>query len=111
MFSWFLKVLEFCDWQHFRTLVVTPCGRLGTVHPILGCGFIAWSVLIDDLFFRFLLQVVGVIVEKIKIGTTVLTTDPNSYDFICQQLARLLLYITHMFQSGENQNIFASSIF
>ena len=54
---------------------------------------------------RFLLQVVGVVGQEVRFRCTDLTSSSAEYAFLCQELAHLLLYITHMFQSGESLRI------
>ena len=45
---------------------------------------------------RFLINIVGKTVSMI----ICLSLESKSCDFLCQQLSHLLMYITHMFQSG-----------
>ena len=49
---------------------------------------------------RFLLQVIGLVAVEINDRSVGLTTSWDSYAMMCQELAHLLLYVTHMFQSG-----------
>jgi len=57
------------------------------------------------VFARFLLQVVQLIVTELS-GRSFhwlsATSASESCDFLCQELSHLLLYITHMFQSGTS---------
>jgi hypothetical protein len=53
----------------------------------------------DGGLCRYLLQVVGVVVSEIRYQASSLTAA--DYSFLCQEMAHLLLYITHMLQSGE----------
>lgn len=55
----------------------------------------------EETLARFLLQVVGIVSHDICRRTGIpSSTQPEDFQFLCQQLSQLLLYITHMFQSG-----------
>ncbi|WAR21216.1 HD-like protein [Mya arenaria] len=60
----------------------------------------------EEIMARFFLQMIGCCVSKInqsEVGT-------RSCDFLCQQLSHLLMYITHMFQSGSFRRVATASI-
>ena len=46
------------------------------------------------------------VATDIRARTVNLTIQPNSYNFLCQQMAHLLLYVMHMFQSGKMISFF-----
>ena len=49
-----------------------------------------------------MLQIVGVAAAEInQQSCSLLYTNSSALHFLCQELAHLLLYVTHMFQSGE----------
>uniref|UniRef100_T1IW53 Huntingtin n=1 Tax=Strigamia maritima TaxID=126957 RepID=T1IW53_STRMM len=54
----------------------------------------------EEIIARFLLQVIGMISNEIYRLCTTPTIEPTAYYFLSQQLAHLLLYMMHMFQSG-----------
>lgn len=62
---------------------------------------------LDDLKFffrvmiRFLLQVVGIVVSEIQTLSFIPAVNTTETHFLCEQLAHLLLYMSHMFQSGD----------
>ena len=60
-----------------------------------------WDVCVYD---RFLMQVIQLIVTELSgrrsFHSLSSTSPAESCDFLCQELSHLLLYVTHMFQSG-----------
>lgn len=56
----------------------------------------------EETIARFLFQVAGLVADTIsqKATNLVLLQGGQNIQFLCQQLAHLLLFITHMFQSG-----------
>ncbi|CAH1783183.1 unnamed protein product [Owenia fusiformis] len=53
----------------------------------------------EETLARFLLQVIGLVASGIN-DSSLCSHHPEPTSFLCQQLAHLLLYTTHMFQSG-----------
>jgi len=49
---------------------------------------------------RFLMQVIQLIVTELSRRSFHWLSTAESHDFLCQELSHLLLYVTHMFQSG-----------
>lgn len=55
-------------------------------------------------FVRYILQVVGSISGVIRDKCCSLSAGRKDCVAVCQGLAHLLLYLTHMFQSGNTSN-------
>lgn len=51
--------------------------------------------------FRFLFQVLGVVIESLCNQIYMHTLQFADNKFLCQQVSHLLLYLTYMFQSGK----------
>ncbi|KAL5022595.1 hypothetical protein ScPMuIL_001750 [Solemya velum] len=64
----------------------------------------------DDVLAWFLLQIVGTVSATICSYSTGIDASIGSCDFLPQQLAHLLLYITHMFQSGLFRKVATSAM-
>lgn len=64
----------------------------------------------DSVFARFLFQVVGVLAESINNVVYSSTLCCDDIAFLCQQMAHLLLYLMHMFQSGTFRRIATSAM-
>uniref|UniRef100_A0A061QFU3 Putative huntingtin n=1 Tax=Cupiennius salei TaxID=6928 RepID=A0A061QFU3_CUPSA len=64
----------------------------------------------SSVFSRFLFQVIGVVVESLcnHIYSPTLKFSDNT--FLCQLTSHLLLYLTHMFQSGTFRRLSASAM-
>ena len=59
------------------------------------------SLLFSASSCRLLLQILGVAAAEINLQScSLLHTHASALHFLCQELAHLLLYVTHMFQSG-----------
>ena len=52
-------------------------------------------------YFRFLLQVIGKCAETLSREKVAVGASACNTQFLLQQVTHLMLYITHMFQSGE----------
>ncbi|XP_015913152.2 huntingtin [Parasteatoda tepidariorum] len=62
------------------------------------------------VFARFLFQVLGVVVESLCNHAYMYTLSFTHNTFLCQQAAHLLLYLTHMFQSGTFRSVTNSAM-
>ena len=63
---------------------------------------IVMACIISFALNRLLLQIVGVAAAEInQQSCSLLYTNSSALHFLCQELAHLLLYVTHMFQSGK----------
>ncbi|XP_029645621.1 huntingtin isoform X2 [Octopus sinensis] len=56
----------------------------------------------ENTVARFLFQVAGLVADTIsqKVSNLTFLEGGQNIDFLCQQLSHLLLFVTHMFQSG-----------
>ena len=61
------------------------------------CMYVACCI----VFFRFLLQVIGKCAETLSREKVAVGASACDTQFLLQQVTHLMLYITHMFQSGE----------
>jgi huntingtin len=59
----------------------------------------------DRCVCRFLLQVIGTCTETLSREKAAVGVTGSNTGFLVQQLTHLMLYITHMFQSGRNTGI------
>ncbi|XP_013398873.1 huntingtin [Lingula anatina] len=64
----------------------------------------------EETFARFLLQVVGVVGQQVACSCTTLVDSNSTSLYLCQQLAHFLLYVTHMFQSGQFRKVATSAM-
>ncbi|XP_067133027.1 huntingtin isoform X2 [Centruroides vittatus] len=64
----------------------------------------------EETFARFLFQVAGILVKAIHEQTYTITSETNDLNFLCQQMAELLLYFMHMFQSGMFRHVANSAM-
>ena len=79
-------------------LVVSWCGGVLLVWwAKWTCMYVACCI----VFFRFLLQVIGKCAETLSREKVAVGASACDTQFLLQQVTHLMLYITHMFQSGE----------
>lgn len=64
----------------------------------------------EEIFARFLFQVTGILVKAIHEQTYTVSSDNGDLNFLCQQMAELLLYFMHMFQSGMFRHVATSAM-
>nr|XP_006822985.1 PREDICTED: huntingtin [Saccoglossus kowalevskii] len=55
----------------------------------------------EEIFARFLLQVIGLMVTELSRRCCNPSPSEQPYDFLATQLSHLLLYVTHMFKTGS----------
>ncbi|XP_064630020.1 huntingtin-like [Lineus longissimus] len=87
---------------HSKTLD-SHMGRVSEAPPVAEKG--PEHIPPEEVFSRFLLQLVGMLAAEIKHWCSSLANGNRGCRFLAQQTAHLLLYITHMFQSGQFRRV------
>ncbi|XP_060568114.1 huntingtin-like isoform X3 [Ruditapes philippinarum] len=64
----------------------------------------------EEIMARFFLQIIGLCVSTINQESMQSGSGDGSCDFLSQQLSHLLMYITHMFQSGSFRRVATASV-
>lgn len=70
-----------------------------------GCCIDSFSVDCTHAFSRFLLQLVGILLEDIVTKQLKVDMNEQQHTFYCQELGTLLMCLIHIFKSGNTLSI------
>uniref|UniRef100_A0A8C5BH89 Huntingtin n=1 Tax=Gadus morhua TaxID=8049 RepID=A0A8C5BH89_GADMO len=113
--SGILAVLRVLISQSTEDIVLSRVHELSLSPALLGCptiragGEVAVRAQPEETFARFLLQLVGVLLEDISCRQVKVDMTEQQHAFYCQQLGTLLMCLIHIFKSGMFRRITAAA--